>query len=229
MLPRPDPAGAPPAGPVRDPASAAPAGDPHLLDPYTAGDAELSAALGDPPTYRLSQLRAWLARGIDDPQAMTDLPRALRDRLAEVLEPPPRVLAEVEADAGLTRKVLLALSGSGERIEAVLMAYPADATRERGRATVCISTQAGCAMGCPFCATGQAGLRGQLSVGEIVRQVTVIERLLAQGRMTVEGVPDHVTNVVFMGMGEPLANLEGTLGAVRWLTGTFGLDRKSVV
>lgn len=228
MLPRPDPAGAPPAGPVRDPASAAPAGDPHLLDPYTAGDAELSAALGDPPTYRLSQLRAWLARGIDDPQAMTDLPRALRDRLAEVLEPPPRVLAEVEADAGLTRKVLLALSGSGERIEAVLMAYPADATRERGRATVCISTQAGCAMGCPFCATGQAGLRGQLSVGEIVRQVTVIERLLAQGRMTVEGVPDHVTNVVFMGMGEPLANLEGTLGAVRWLTGTFGLSARAL-
>jgi len=108
-------------------------------------------------------------------------------------------------------------------IESVLMCYPA---REgtAGRATVCISTQAGCAMGCPFCATGQAGLRGQLSVGQVVRQVTVMQRLLADGTVDIPGVPDHVTNVVFMGKGEPLANLDVTIAAVRCVHAPDGFD-----
>ncbi len=207
------------------------AATPATLDPYAASDEVLSAALGDEPRYRLVQLRAWLARGVDDPEEMSDLPAGLRRRLADVLAPPPELVAQTSADGGLTRKVLLRMQPSGEEIESVLMLYPAGGERERARATVCISTQAGCAMGCPFCATGQAGLRGQLTVGEIVRQVTVMQRLLASGEIAVEGAPDHVTNVVFMGMGEPLANVAGTLGAVRWLTDAergFGLSARSL-
>ena len=203
-------------------------------DPYTPDG--LAAALEGEPSYRHGQVRRWLARGVDDPAAMTNLPAELRDRLAGLLPPPPRILRISEADGGLTRKVLLACGGDDEAIESVLMLYPR--TPERAaRATVCISTQAGCAMGCPFCATGQAGFRRQLTVGEVVRQVTVMQRLLADhaaGRSGAAGlpagVPDHVTNVVFMGMGEPLANTDVTLAAVRWLhaPAAFGLSARSI-
>jgi 23S rRNA (adenine2503-C2)-methyltransferase len=112
------------------------------------------------------------------------------------------------ADDGHTHKLLLRFP-DGEAIETVLMLYPE-------RATVCISTQAGCAMGCPFCATGQAGFRRQLTAGEVVRQVVVADAALRSGVIGAEhlptGAPDHVTNVVFMGMGEPLANLSGDAG-----------------
>ncbi|MGH8897881.1 MAG: 23S rRNA (adenine(2503)-C(2))-methyltransferase RlmN [Egibacteraceae bacterium] len=163
---------------------------------------------------------------------MTDLPRTLRERLAKVVPPPPRVLRTSVADGGLTRKVLLGMGPDDQAVESVLMLYPPEhslrgpwrkAPRRAGRATVCISTQAGCAMGCPFCATGQIGFRRQLSTGEIVRQVTVMRRLLARGEIGVPGAPDHVTNAVFMGMGEPLANLDATLGAIRWLHERDGL------
>ncbi len=220
-------------------------------DPYALGVAGLAALLGDQPRYRAEQVHRWLVRGVDDPAEMTDLPVALRDRLRELLPPPPRVLRRTTADGGLTLKVLLECGG-GEAVESVLMLYPARATGggrataggpaakpSAGRATVCVSTQAGCAMGCPFCATGQAGFRGQLSLGEVVRQVTVMQRLLAEGELDLpEAVaaqlPRHVTNVVFMGMGEPLANLDATVGAVRWLAGRdgqgsgFGLSARSV-
>ena len=207
------------------------------LDPYGADDRALSEALGGQPAYRLRQIRAWLARGVDDPAQMTDLPKALRSRAAEVLAPSPQLLSHRTADDGLTHKVLLEMPGSGsgsastESIEAVLMLYPRDEDRPHGRATVCVSTQAGCAMGCPFCATGQAGLRRQLSVGEVVRQVTVMQRMLASATDLPAGAPAHVTNVVFMGMGEPLANVDATLGAVRWLAdpeGGLGLSARSI-
>ena len=202
-------------------------------DPYTdEGLAELLA--GEPP-LRAVQVRGWLARGVDDPAAMTDLPAPLRARLAEAFAPAPRVLRTTEADDGLTRKVLLACGDDAEAVESVLMLYPrragragGDADRSRARATVCVSTQAGCAMGCPFCATGQAGFRRQLRTGEVVRQVTVVQRLLQTGAVAVPGAPDHVTNVVFMGMGEPLANLDATVGAIRWLHGTFGLSARGI-
>jgi 23S rRNA (adenine2503-C2)-methyltransferase len=199
-----------------------------VIDPYSA--AQLTELLAAEPAYRARQVRAWLARGVDDPHAMTDLPAALRDRLAAAVPPPPEILRVSEADDGLTRKVLLGFPPDGEAVESVLMLYPR-------RATVCISTQAGCAMGCPFCATGQIGFRRQLRLGEIVRQVTVMQRLLAEG-VDVQGVPgerrcpphvpDHVTNVVFMGMGEPLANLEPTIAAVRWLHEDFGLSARAI-
>jgi len=201
------------------------------VDPYALGLDGLTDLLTDEPAYRARQVQAWLTRGVDDPRAMSDLPAGLRERLAGVLDPPPRVLRNSTADEGLTRKVLLEFSSSGaaEGVEAVLMLYPRTATRA-GRATVCVSTQAGCAMGCPFCATGQAGFRRQLGVGEVVRQVTVMQRLLTSGELGVDGVPAHVTNVVFMGMGEPLANVEATVGAVRWLHDRegFGLSARSL-
>jgi len=220
-----------------------------IPDPYALGRGGLAALLDDQPRYRAEQVHRWLVRGVDDPTEMTDLPRSLRARLMELLPPPPVLLRHTSADGGLTHKVLLGFPAShgldplrsgleiaprslqagvesradAVEIESVLMCYPARQDRA-GRATVCVSTQAGCAMGCPFCATGQAGLRGQLSVGQVVRQVTVMQRLLSQGAVDVPGVPDHVTNVVFMGMGEPLANLDVTIAAVRWLHDPDGFD-----
>ncbi|PSO52505.1 MAG: hypothetical protein BRC31_04690, partial [Actinobacteria bacterium QS_5_72_10] len=204
------------------------------LDPFAADDAELAAVLGDEPAYRVRQLRGWLRRGVDDPAQMTDLPTGLRERLAECLAPPARVLRHSTADAGLTHKLLLEVGepGGAEAVEAVLMLYPASGHR-RARATVCVSTQAGCALGCPFCATGQAGFRRQLTLGEIVGQVTAMDRRLRDGTIAAstnappdagQRIPDHVTHVVFMGMGEPLANVEATTAAVRWLhDGEVGL------
>lgn len=210
------------------------------MDAYTLSPVELTAALSDDPekpepAYRVDQVRQWLARGVEDPGEMTDLPARLRERLAAALDPPARVLSVSSADQGLTRKILL--DCHGEAVESVLMLYPARG-RSSARATVCVSTQAGCAMGCPFCATGQAGFRGQIGSGDIVRQVTVMERLLREGAPGVPavqapGVPERVTDVVFMGMGEPLANLDATLAAVRWLTepregGGFGLSARAI-
>ena len=198
------------------------------VDPYTLGIADLAALLPDQPGYRAEQIHRWLVHGVDDPAGMTNLPAPLRARLAELFTPPPKVLRHSTADEGLTHKVLLECA-SGEAVESVLMLYPAR-NGSAPRATVCISTQAGCAMGCPFCATGQAGFRGQLGLGDVVRQVTVMQRMLTTGAIDVEGVGDHVTNVVFMGMGEPLANLDVTVAAVRWLHDPdgFNLSARSI-
>jgi 23S rRNA (adenine2503-C2)-methyltransferase len=188
----------------------------------------LLAELGQ-PRYRAAQVASWLVRGVDDPHRMTDLPGEARAKLAELTAgSTPELVAHHVADGGRTHKFLLRFA-DGEAIETVLMRYPR-------RATVCISTQAGCAMGCPFCATGQAGLRRQLTAGEIVRQVVVAQTALATGRVgdTVidlgPGGPDHVTNVVYMGMGEPLANLDATVASVRWLHDPegFGLSARGI-
>jgi 23S rRNA (adenine2503-C2)-methyltransferase len=217
----------PPA--VRDPAGGS------VVDPYRMPAGALEALLADEPDYRVGQVRQWFARGVVDPTAMTDLPLALRGRLGDRFPRTPDTLRHVTADGGLTHKLLLGL-GDGEAIESVLLCYPADERRGRGRATVCISTQAGCAMGCPFCATGQAGLRRQLRTDEVVAQIMAVERLLRDSTTgasasaagphapRAHGVPDHLTNVVFMGMGEPLANLDVTLATVRWLTDREGFD-----
>ncbi|MEX0705849.1 MAG: 23S rRNA (adenine(2503)-C(2))-methyltransferase RlmN [Nitriliruptoraceae bacterium] len=193
------------------------------IDPYGLSRVDLEAlvaTLGE-PAYRATQVRQWLVRGVDEPARMTNLPADLRDLLEERFAPTrPELIAHRVADDGHTHKLLLRF-GDGEAIEAVLMLYP-------GRATVCVSTQAGCAMGCPFCATGQAGLRRQLTSGEVVRQVVVADAALRSGRLgehTIPaGAPDHVTNVVFMGMGEPLANLSATIRSIEWLHDPDGFD-----
>ncbi len=205
-------------------APAEPPVDPYALD--REGLEAYVAGLGE-PGYRARQLHAWLVRGVDDPHAMTDLPKTLRARLAERFAPSrPELVAHSVADHGHTHKLLLRFS-DGEAIETVLMLYPK-------RATVCISTQAGCALGCPFCATGQAGFRRQLTAGEVVRQVVVADAALRSGAIGGEdlpdGAPDHVTNVVYMGMGEPLANLAATLTSVNWLHDPegFNLSARSI-
>ena len=117
-------------------------------------------------------------------------------------------LRTLEADKGTTRKTLWKLF-DGALVESVLMRYP-------GRVTMCVSSQAGCGMACPFCATGQGGLQRNMSTAEIVEQVVAGARSLARGE--VAGGPGRVSNVVFMGMGEPMANYKAVIGAVRRLT-----------
>jgi 23S rRNA (adenine2503-C2)-methyltransferase len=178
------------------------------------------------PLFRARQLAGWIyASLVTDFASMRNLPASLRDALdQEATIEGPRVRAEVAARDGRTRKVLLELS-DGRLIETVLMLYPATA-EGRARATVCVSTQAGCAYGCTFCATGQMGFDRHLTPSEIVGQVVHFARALAREPWQ---APDgqsigHITNLVFMGMGEPLHNYDNTLKAVRILNMPEGLN-----
>ena len=181
----------------------------HLADLDLAGRRAAVAALGEKP-FRADQLsRHYFARYTDSPADMTDLPVELRKALADELLPSLLTSErELTCDNGATRKMLWRLH-DGALVESVLMRYP-------DRVTLCVSSQAGCGMNCPFCATGQAGLTRNLSTAEIVEQVVSAARELARGE--VPGGPGRVSNVVFMGMGEPLANYSAVLGAVRRLT-----------
>ena len=166
---------------------------------------------------------------IADFDEITTLPKSLRAELANrfTSDPLETVLHRKSAD-GSTDKALFRLP-DGELIETVLMRYVADGHR-KARKTVCVSTQAGCALGCTFCATGQQGFRRQLSAGEIVAQIIAMQRIaLAEDRSEVDlgrresGSIQGVTNVVFMGMGEPLANYDNTMSAVRAINDANGL------
>ena len=201
-----------------------------------AGQLEaLVAEAGEPP-YRARQLTHWLdTRRQPDPRAMTNLPRSLRARLSERFAGAGLTLDRHQAgDGGWTHKLLFRLPG-GDAVESVLMYYPPAGSSPdddweggpRGRATVCISTQAGCAMGCTFCATGQFGFTRHLSVGEVVEQVARVSTMLPALRPG-PGAPDHLTNVVFMGMGEPFANQEATWGAAYRLHQGFGLSARAI-
>lgn len=171
------------------------------------------------PRFRVNQLaRHYYCRYEADPRTMTDLPAAARDTVAEALFPQLMVPIRQEAvDGGATTKTLWRLH-DGTLLESVLMTYP-------DRATLCISSQAGCGMGCPFCATGQGGLDRNLSCAEIVDQVRNAAAAMASrgGRLT---------NVVFMGMGEPLANYRRVVSAVRQITAPapegFGISQRGV-
>lgn len=187
----------------------------HLLDLSAAELAAQIAEWGE-PRYRAPQISKWaLARGVTDFEAMTDLPAALRQRLAEAFTiAAPAVLTATAADDGDTLKVLLDL-GNGSAVEAVRMRYDPEEPGARERTTVCVSTQVGCAMACVFCATGQQGFTRNLTTSEILAQVLHFAR------------EERVTNVVFMGMGEPLANTSATLTAVHWLVSPDGLDMRA--
>src|ERR1700734_3750648 len=195
----------------------------HLADLELAEGREAVAALGE-RAFRADQLsRHYFARYTDSPEDMTDLPVSVRAALTEQLL--PRLLTseqELTCDDGATRKMLWRLH-DGALVKSVLMKYT-------DRVTMCVSSQAGCGMGCPFCATGQAGLTRNLSTAEIVGQVVAGERVLASGR--VPGGPGRVSNVVFMGMGEPLANYASVLAALRRLTEPvpegMGISQRSV-
>ena len=195
----------------------------HLADLELAERRAWLVELGQ-SAFRADQIsRHYFERLEDSAEAMTDLPAAGRaDLLATVL---PRLLSPVQSltcDDGATVKNVVRLV-DGSLVESVLMRYP-------DRVTMCVSSQAGCGMNCPFCATGQAGLTRNLSTAEIVEQVMAGARLLASG--TVPGGSARVSNVVFMGMGEPLANYRATVGAVRRLTepspSGLGISARSV-
>ena len=201
----------------------------HLSDLTMAERRAKVAELGL-PAFRADQLsRHWFARLTNDPARWTDIPPAVRETLDEALA--PTLLTEArrqEADKGLTVKSLWRLF-DGALVESVLMRYPAT-DRSRARTTVCISSQAGCGMNCPFCATGQAGLTRNLSTGEIVEQVTAAARLLGSGE--VAGGAGRVGNIVFMGMGEPMANYDAVIGSVRRMVAEspegLGLSARSI-
>ncbi|MBP3087852.1 dual-specificity RNA methyltransferase RlmN [Corynebacterium sp. sy017] len=171
------------------------------------------------PKFRVDQLaRHYYGRLQADPRTMTDLPEKARHSVAEALFPELMTpVRQVEADDGETQKTLWKLH-DGTLLESVLMRYP-------NRATLCISSQAGCGMACPFCATGQGGLDRNLSTGEIVDQVRT-----AAATMAAEG--SRLSNVVFMGMGEPLANYKRVVSAVRQITAPvpegFGISQRNV-
>ncbi len=175
------------------------------------------------PRYRARQIWEWLyVRRVDDFMAMTNLPKRLRARLAETLliDPLQPLTESVSADRR-TRKGLFLL-GDRETVETVLMFY-------EKRRTLCISSQVGCGMGCPFCATGLSGFRRNLTAGEIVAQVMYYARWLADptaGGAEASPVPrpTRVTNVVFMGMGEPMVNYDEVWKAIRILTDKRGFN-----
>jgi 23S rRNA (adenine2503-C2)-methyltransferase len=177
--------------------------------PYDQTPESLAALLEGEPPYRVRQIWEGLHRRALTPAQMTELPLELRQRLEAALPPSLRPVERRVTDDGETVKWLFALDGDA-LIETVLMAY-AD------RVTVCVSTQAGCAMACQFCATGQAGFTRQLSTGEILEQVVVAIR---------EARPRRVSNVVFMGMGEPLANYDRLWAAIERLHADVGLSAR---
>ncbi len=165
------------------------------------------------PRFRLEQIWNGLYHQGQDLAELTTLPAALRGRLEDAA---PLALTEVtgsESDGGDTVKFLWELDG-GARVETVLMHY-AD------RSTVCVSTQAGCAMACSFCATGQAGFERHLTAGEIVEQLITARRHAKRG-----STPRRVSNVVFMGMGEPLANYDATWTAIRRIHGDMEIGAR---
>ncbi len=181
----------------------------HLADMDLAERRVAVSAVGE-QAFRANQLsNHYFGRLERDPDAMTDIPAASRRRLAEQMLPHLlRPVRELACDDGATRKALWRLH-DGSLVESVLMGYP-------DRVTVCISSQAGCGMACPFCATGQAGLTRNLSTAEIVDQVVYLAGVAASGAMGA-GSPKRLSHVVFMGMGEPLANYSRVIAAVRRL------------
>jgi 23S rRNA (adenine2503-C2)-methyltransferase len=198
---------------------------PHPLAWLLEDWATALAARGE-PSFRARQVFRWLhARGVTDPALMTDLGRPLRDWLVAIGLTDPAHLVDLFPSSDGTRKLLLGLVG-GERVECVLipMSDEADELDEREptadsapeRVTLCLSTQYGCAMGCPFCASGRHGLGRSLGAHEIVAQVLWGRRQLRPG--------ETLRNLVFMGMGEPLANYQQTARALRLLTHSAGSD-----
>ena len=179
----------------------------HLAD---LDPADRRAAVGELglPGFRADQLaRHYFGRLTADVGAMSDLPPAVRDELAGLLPALVTPVTERSCDDGTTRKTLWR-GHDGTLAETVLMGYP-------DRATVCVSSQAGCGMACPFCATGQGGLQRNLSTAEIVDQVRQAAAATRDGAL---GTPARLSNVVFMGMGEPLANYKRVVAALRRIT-----------
>ncbi len=183
----------------------------QLPSPWDLDRDQLAELLDGQPTYRVDQV--W--KGLHDqgvhPAELSVLPKALRAELSDKLAHSLDLATEQRSSDGKTVKQLWNLSG-GASVETVLMHYPK-------RSTVCVSSQAGCAMGCGFCATGQAGYERHLSVGEILEQVVHARAAAA---------PRRLSNVVFMGMGEPFANYDRVVSAVKRLMTDFEIGARKI-
>lgn len=180
---------------------------------YDLDRSDLAVLLEGEPRYRADQVWTGLYGDLSEPAGMTNVPKAVRARLDEAAPAALAPVAESVSHDGETVKWLWEL-GDGSRVETVLMQYP-------DRSTVCVSSQAGCAMACGFCATGQAGFDRNLTTGEIVEQVVRASRRARDaGR--------RVSNVVFMGMGEPFANYEHTWSATRRIHDALGLSARHI-
>ncbi|MEA2685294.1 MAG: rRNA (adenine2503-C2)-methyltransferase, partial [Actinomycetota bacterium] len=175
---------------------------------FDLSPSEVADVLGDEPAYRARQVWTAIHAG-REPEEMTELPAALRARVDADLPAALHLEQQSTSDGGDTDKWLWRLA-DGAAVETVLMHYPE-------RSTVCVSTQAGCAMACSFCATGQAGFTRHLTTGEIVEQVVRARR---------SALPRRLSNVVFMGMGEPLANFGPVWAAVERLHHDLGLSAR---
>ncbi|MCU1489988.1 MAG: rlmN [Acidimicrobiaceae bacterium] len=182
---------------------------------YDLSRDEIGELLADLPRYRADQLWDGLYHQLADPEELTTLPVSLRERLGALPELAPALSPSLRtiADDGDTVKWLYALEG-GQQIETVLMHHPR-------HSTVCVSSQAGCAMDCSFCATGQAGFSRHLTTGEILEQVVLAAR---EARLSGR----RLNHVVFMGMGEPLANLKRVWPSVQAIVGDLGLAARHV-
>lgn len=188
---------------------------------------DLVKSLGE-PGYRAGQLWNWVYRKLaDNFDEMTDLPVSFREKLVEETRLHSLELAREQTGNDGTVKALFTLS-DGATIESVMMSYSPDEGRPRG--TVCVSTQAGCAVGCPFCATGQQGFQRNLTSGEIINQVLYFARRLKDHAGDDNKMIDRLTNVVFMGMGEPLANYDALWQAIETLNDPegFGLGARNM-
>ena len=204
----------------------------HITDLKSTQVQELIANLGE-PNYRSAQLQRWIYRGLAETfDEMANLPQGLRQKLAQnarlhSLTPVQEVLS---SDG--TVKTLFALCDS-RTVESTLMSYPL--SRRRTRYTVCVSTQVGCAIGCPFCATGQQSFERNLTPGEIIDQVLYFARTLRdhdrQAGTSSKSTASSITNLVFMGMGEPLANYDALWQAIEVLNSPqgFGLGARNMV
>ncbi|PRW61775.1 23S rRNA (adenine(2503)-C(2))-methyltransferase RlmN [Actinopolyspora mortivallis] len=195
----------------------------HLADLSGEQRRAAVAELGEKP-FRARQLaQHYFGRLTSDVESMSDVPAASRQRLGQELLPTLlTTVHNLDTDEGWTRKTLWR-AHDGTTLESVLMRYP-------DRATVCVSSQAGCGMACPFCATGQGGLQRNLSTAEIVDQVRLSAAMMRDGDLP--GGPGRLSNVVFMGMGEPLANYRRVMEAVHRICDPapegLGLAQRSV-
>jgi len=195
----------------------------HFADLTPAERVASMEAMGE-KSFRAKQLAThYFQHYTSDPEQMTDLPAKTREAIATTMFPPLiRPTRRLEADGGTTVKTLWHLFDDA-KVESVLMRYP-------HRTTLCVSSQAGCGMACPFCATGQLGLTRNLSTAEILEQVRAANRSLAEGE--IPGGPTRLNNLVFMGMGEPLANPKAVFETVRALVAPqpegFGMSARNI-
>ena len=195
----------------------------HLADYSPEERREAAKDLGI-PAFRANQVAThYFSHLSDNPEEWSDIPADQRQQLAELFTPKLiELVRSITCDDGMTRKDLWKLH-DGVLVESVLMRYS-------DRTTVCISSQAGCGMNCPFCATGQAGLTRNLSAGEITEQIVAAARACARGELP--GGPTRLSNIVFMGMGEPLANYNAVVRSIKNITAPnpdgLGISARSV-